>query len=54
MDLVAWGSTSAYNNQLEKEGLQKRLISLPKDKLIVVVGNTASIWPTIKPLIEKS
>lgn len=54
MELVAWGSTTAYNKQLEKEGLTERLISLPQDKLIMVAGNTKTIWPTIKDSLEKS
>lgn len=51
---MAWGSTSTYNQQIVKEGLLDQLKMLPQDKLIIVAGNTKSIWPKMKDLINKS
>jgi len=48
-DLCAWGSTTSYNQAISKEGFveQGKLKPLPEDCLVIIAGNSRSIWETI-------
>ena len=52
--MMAWGSTSGYNQLIVEEGIEDKLKMLPEDKLCIVAGNTKSIWPIMKELLGKS
>ena len=41
--MMAWGSTSGYNQLIVEEGIEDKLKMLPEDKLCIVAGNTKSI-----------
>ena len=42
--MLAWGSSSVYNQLLKSEKVEN-YCHLPDDKLVILVGNTKSIWP---------
>jgi hypothetical protein len=48
---MSWGSTSSYNELVEREGVN--LPKLPQDRLIVIAGNSAKIWPLIQKMMNK-
>jgi hypothetical protein len=50
-DLMSWGTTSSYNEMIERQGVN--LPKLPQDRLIVIAGNTAKIWPLIKKMMAE-
>ena len=48
LDLVTWGTTSSYNQVIDREKVN--LVKLPHDRLMFIIGNNMNIWPIIEKL----